>query len=78
MSDFLARDHAAIIDPTLLAGHRTKARGRAYQKATARLIAAHRSEFDAMRAEEMEQMEAHFTARLEGMARKVGRERGAA
>lgn len=78
MSDFLARDYAGFIDPTLLAGHRTKARGRAYQKATAALIAAHRSEFDAMRAEEMEQMETTFRARLEATARKVARERGAA
>lgn len=78
MSDFLARDHAAIVDPVLLAGHRTKARQRAYQKAMARLIAAHRTEFDAMRAEEMEQMEAAFRRRLEATARKVAQERGAA
>jgi hypothetical protein len=75
---FQARNYAGIIDPTLLAGHRTQARQRSYQKAMARLIAAHRCEFDAMRAEEFEQMDGEFFRRLEATARKVARERGAA
>lgn len=77
-SGFQARDYAEIIDPTLLAGHRAKARMQARHNAQKRLIDAHRAEYDAIFAEEWAAMERQFQARLEATARKVARERGAA
>jgi hypothetical protein len=77
-SGFQARNYADIIEPSLLAGHRAKARTQARHNSQRRLIDAHRAEYEAIFAEEWAAMELEFARRLEATARKVARERGAA
>ncbi|GAC1513424.1 MAG: hypothetical protein NVS1B16_05600 [Pseudarthrobacter sp.] len=53
MTTFRAAEWAEVADPVLLGGWRKRMRSAAENNARRRLIALHRDEFDAIRAEEM-------------------------
>jgi hypothetical protein len=75
---FYAADYAAVMDPVMLAGERTKQRARANNIAVGRLKEAHSEEWALLLAEERTAADQRFRRWLAVKAGKVARERGAA